>query len=113
MVSTAAASARCHGRGWCPGVAAGDQVTVTASHHPALRMAPSASSRRQCPLTAAPVASATAAGCRVLGGAATASHSHIVPPPLLSATPASMLIQAPRDLPVSGIETRSACRLVT
>jgi hypothetical protein len=31
-----ARSARCHSRGWCPGVAAGDQVTVTASHHPAL-----------------------------------------------------------------------------
>jgi len=49
IVSTAAASARCHSRGWCPGVAAGDQVTVTASHHPALRIAPSASWRRQCP----------------------------------------------------------------
>jgi len=41
-------SARCHSRGRCPGVA-GDQVTVTASHHPTLQMAPSASSRRQCP----------------------------------------------------------------
>jgi hypothetical protein len=34
---------------------------------------------------------------------ATASHNHIVPLPLPCATSASMLIQAPRDLPVSGM----------
>jgi hypothetical protein len=38
---------------------------------------------------------------------ATASHNHIVPQPLPSATPASMLIQAPRDLPVSGNSERA------
>ena len=45
----AAASVRCSRAGWRSGAGAGDQVTVTDSHHPALRMAPAASSRRQCP----------------------------------------------------------------
>lgn len=47
--SAAAASARPTMVGPRPGAGAGDQVTVTDSHHPALRMAPAASSRRQCP----------------------------------------------------------------
>jgi hypothetical protein len=45
----AAASARGTTSGRRSGAGAGDQVTVTDSHHPALRMAPAASSRRQCP----------------------------------------------------------------
>ena len=47
IASAAAASARRSGAGLRPGAGAGDQVTVTDSHHPALRTAPS--SRRQCP----------------------------------------------------------------
>ena len=47
IASAAAASARRSGAGLRPGAGAGDQVTMTDSHHPALRMAPS--SRRQCP----------------------------------------------------------------
>jgi hypothetical protein len=45
----AAVSARGRTAGRRSGTGAGDQVTVTDSHHPALRMAPAASSRRQCP----------------------------------------------------------------
>ena len=47
IASAAAASARRSGAGLRPGAGAGDQVTVTDSHHPALRTAPSW--RRQCP----------------------------------------------------------------
>jgi len=47
--SAAAASARCSTAGRRSGAGVGDQVTVTDSHHPALRMAPAESSRRQCP----------------------------------------------------------------
>lgn len=50
IMSAAAASARGRTAGRRPGAGAGDQVTVTDSHHPALWMAPAASSRRQCPL---------------------------------------------------------------
>ena len=49
IMSVAAASARGTTSGRRSGAGAGDQVTVTDSHHPALRMAPAASSRRQCP----------------------------------------------------------------
>ena len=49
IMSVAAASARGSTSGRRSGAGAGDQVTVTDSHHPALRMAPAASSRRQCP----------------------------------------------------------------
>ena len=49
IVSKAVASARCSKGERRGGVAAGDQVTVTDSHHPALWMAPACSSRRQCP----------------------------------------------------------------
>lgn len=49
IMSVAAASARGSTAGRRSGAGAGDQVTVTDSHHPALRMAPAASSRRQCP----------------------------------------------------------------
>ena len=49
ITSAAAASARCSTAGRRSGADAGDQVTVTDSHHPELRMAPAASSRRQCP----------------------------------------------------------------
>ena len=49
ITSAAAASARCSTAGLRPGAGVGDQVMVTDSHHPALRMAPAASSRRQCP----------------------------------------------------------------
>ena len=45
----AAASARGRTAGRRSGAGAGAQVTVTDSHHPALRVAPTASSRRQCP----------------------------------------------------------------
>ena len=48
-MSAAAASARGSMAARRSGADAGDQVTVTDSHHPALRMAPAASSRRQCP----------------------------------------------------------------
>ena len=47
MMSVAAASARGSTAGRRSGAGAGDQVTD--SYHPALRMAPAASSRRQCP----------------------------------------------------------------
>lgn len=49
IMSAAAASARGSAAGRRSGASAGDQVTVTDSHHPALRTAPAASSRRQCP----------------------------------------------------------------
>jgi hypothetical protein len=49
IMSAAASSIRCSRARRRSGGAAGDQVTVTDSHHPALRMAPAASSRRQCP----------------------------------------------------------------
>lgn len=49
IMSAAAASARCSVAGRRSGAGGGDQVTVTDSHHPALRMVPDASSRRQCP----------------------------------------------------------------
>jgi hypothetical protein len=48
-MSAAAASARCSTPGRRSAAGAGDHVTVTDSHHPALRTAPAASSRRQCP----------------------------------------------------------------
>jgi len=48
-VFRAVASARCSQGERLGGVAAGDQVTVTDSHHAALRMTPGCSSRRQCP----------------------------------------------------------------
>jgi hypothetical protein len=41
--SAAAASTRCSPAGRRSGAGAGDQVTVTDSHHPGLRMAPAAS----------------------------------------------------------------------
>ncbi len=49
IMSAAAASARGRMAGRRSGAGAGDQVTVTDSHHPALLMAPATSSRRQCP----------------------------------------------------------------
>jgi hypothetical protein len=49
IMLAAASSVRCSMAGRRSGAGAGDQVTVTDSHHPALRMAPAASSRRQCP----------------------------------------------------------------
>ena len=49
IMPAAAPSVRCSTAGWRSGAGAGDQVTVTDSHHPALRMAPATSSRRQCP----------------------------------------------------------------
>ena len=49
IMSVAAARTRGSAAGRRSGAGAGDQVTVTDSHHPALRMAPAASSRRQCP----------------------------------------------------------------
>jgi hypothetical protein len=49
IASTAAASARSSSGSRRRDVAAGDQVTVTDSHQPALRMAPAPSSRRHCP----------------------------------------------------------------
>ena len=49
IMPAAAPSVRCSTAGRRSGAGAGDQVTVTDSHHPALRMAPAASSRRQCP----------------------------------------------------------------
>jgi len=49
IMSAAAASARGSMAGRRSGAGAGDRVTVTGSCHPALRMAPAASSRRQCP----------------------------------------------------------------
>ena len=48
-MSAAAVSARCSTAGRRPGTGAGNHVTVTDSHYPALRMAPRASSRRQWP----------------------------------------------------------------
>jgi len=39
-MSAAAASARCSAAGRRSGASAGDQITVTDSRHPALRMAP-------------------------------------------------------------------------
>ena len=48
-MSAAAASARCSAAGRRSGASAGDQITVTDSRHPALRMAPAASSHRPCP----------------------------------------------------------------
>jgi hypothetical protein len=48
-MSAAAVSARCSTAGRRSGTGAGDHVTVTDSHYPALRMAPHASSRRQWP----------------------------------------------------------------
>jgi len=47
IMSVAAASARGSTAGRRSGAGAGDQVTD--SYHPALRMAPAGSSRRQCP----------------------------------------------------------------
>jgi len=49
IIPAAASSVRCSMAGRRAGTGAGGQVTVTDSHHPALRMAPAASSRRQCP----------------------------------------------------------------
>lgn len=49
IMSAAAASVRARMAGRRSGAGAGDQVTVTDSHRPALLMAPPASSRRQCP----------------------------------------------------------------
>jgi len=49
IMSAAASSVRCSTAGRRSGAGACDQVTVTDSHHPALRMAPAASSRRQRP----------------------------------------------------------------
>ena len=49
IMPAAAASARGSTAGRRSGAGADDQVTVTDSHHPALRMAPAGSSRRQCP----------------------------------------------------------------
>ncbi len=46
---TAAASARCSTAGRRSGTGAGAHVTVTDSHHPALRIEPHASSRRHWP----------------------------------------------------------------
>jgi hypothetical protein len=46
---TAASSVCCRTAGRRAGAGAGDQVMAIDSHHPALRMAPAASSRRQCP----------------------------------------------------------------
>ena len=48
-VSKAVTSTRCRQRDPLAGAAAGDHVTVTDSHHPALRTAPACSWRRQCP----------------------------------------------------------------
>ena len=48
IVSKAVASAA-QQRGRCSGVVVDNHVTVTDSRHPALRMAPALSSRRQCP----------------------------------------------------------------
>ena len=49
ITSAAAVSARGSRAGRRPGAGAGDHVTVTDSHHAALRTAPAASWRRQCP----------------------------------------------------------------
>lgn len=49
IMPTAASSVCCRTAGRRAGAGAGDQVMAIDSHHPALRMAPAASSRRQCP----------------------------------------------------------------
>ena len=49
IMSAVASSVRCSTVGRRAGAGACDQVTVTDSHHPALRIAPAASARRQCP----------------------------------------------------------------
>lgn len=64
IASTATASARCQTGERCSGVAAGDQVTVTDSHHPALRMAPASASYRQCPRESCTRCSSPAASSR-------------------------------------------------
>lgn len=64
IMSAAASSVRCSTAGRRAGPGAGDQVMVTDSHHPALRMAPVASARRQCPGTVAPASAKALAGAK-------------------------------------------------
>jgi hypothetical protein len=75
-------------RGRRSGVVVDNHVTVTDSRHPALRMAPAPSSRRQCPRESCTCCSSQSLWLpRVPGLVFSASHHDIVHP-LLSCPPA-------------------------